>query len=336
MKTVRCKFWNWCSSVSSATGTNFFWIAVIALSCALAGCSQNPGQGGSGASGAGGEKMFQPARGEFSVMTYSLGGFAVEERNGAGHPTTFKPDAEVQAECAIIANASPDVLVCQDIGDGAAFQKLRDGLKSAGLDYPHAEQLVMAGETTHITLLSRFPIAAYEPVTNEVFTIAGESHRVEHGFLCADIQVNDGYQFKLVCVHLRSKRFVVTGQTEMRRNEARLLNKIVRHFLHDKPDLNLLVVGDLSDSPKSAAVREVISGSGTPVLDDLRPADSLGAVWTHLLPAEDNYERWDYLLCSPGMLRETVAPKCRVVEDPLVLKASDHRPVVAVFHAQDL
>lgn len=334
MKTRRTRISAACRAARSAeiSSLSKFFAAVALL--ALAGCSRGPLAPGGTPSAARGGKNLRPARDEFSVMTYNLAGFAFTERNGSGRPAEFKPDAEVQAEFSIIAGAAPDVLVCQEIGDAAAFQKFRDGLKNAGLNLPHAEHLVIAGEATHLALLSRFPIVAHDFVTNEIFTIAGNQHTVEHGFLCADIQVNESYRFKIVAVHLRSKKFVASGQTEMRRNEARLLNKTVRHFLRDKPGLNLLVAGDLSDSPKSAAIRTVIGEP--PVIADLCPADSDGAAWTHLVAAKNNCERNDFILCNSNMVREAVAEKWRVVEDSSGMKASDHRPVIAVFRAQDL
>jgi endonuclease/exonuclease/phosphatase family metal-dependent hydrolase len=280
------------------------------------------------------EREFKPVRGEFSVMTYNLQRFQYDDRNNDGQATEFKPDKEIRAQMAVIASVSPDVLACMEVGDAVAFQKLRESLKGVGLDYPHTEHLMREGSHTHLALLSRFPIVARLPITNEVYSIGTNTVPVQRGFLCVDIQVNDAYRFRLIAAHLKSKRFSTLGQTEMRRNEARLLNKNVRRFLADDTNMNLVVVGDLNDTQNSSAIHEAI---GKPrVLTDLRPADAFGDTWTHLFYPEDAYERIDYVLCSPGMAREVVTGKCHVVRNKLTYEASDHRPVVAVFHAQDL
>jgi hypothetical protein len=120
-------------------------------------------------------------------------------------------------------------------------------------------------------VLSRFPIVARNPITNETYSIGSEELSVQRGFLNVDIQVNPEYRFRLLVAHLKSKLYNPLGQTEMRRNEARLLNKHVRRMLNRNADLNLVVVGDMNDTITSAALRELIGSP--PYLMDLRPAD---------------------------------------------------------------
>lgn len=285
-------------------------------------------------SGATLEKAFKPGPGEFSVMTYNLYRFQYDDRDRDGQENDFKPDSEIRAQMAVIAAVSPDVIACMEMGTGPAFQKFREALKGAGLDYPHAEHVVQADSHTHLALVSRLPIVARMPITNEVYSIGTNTVPVQRGFLCVDIKVNDGYTFRLMAAHLKSKRFSAMGQTEMRRNEGRLLNKNARHFLADDTNLNLIVVGDFNDTQDSAAIREVIGKP--PVLKDLRPADAFGDTWTHIFYPEDSYSRIDYMLCSPGMFREVVTGKCHVVRHEMTRTASDHRPVVSVFRAQNL
>jgi len=116
----------------------------------------------------------------------------------------------------------------------------------------------------------------------------------------------------------------------MRRNEARLLTKIVREILARTPGVNLLVAGDLNDDYNSAPLREVTGRRGGE-LTDLRPLDFAGDAWTCFESATDSFSRFDYFLVSKGMLPEVVRAQTRVVRDPLTYEASDHRPVVAVF-----
>jgi endonuclease/exonuclease/phosphatase family metal-dependent hydrolase len=235
---------------------------------------------------------------------------------------------------ALIAKERPDVLSVQEMGDAAVFAQFREELRAAGLDYPYAELLPRGRVEINLAVLSRFPIVAVQHHTNEWYSIGEAKVPVARGFLAVEIQVNPAYRFRLLTAHLKSKVYSHLGQTEMRRNEARLLNKVIRSILDKNPAENLLVAGDFNDDCNSAPLRE-ISGKRGGEMTDLRPADSAGDVWTYFYSAIDGYSRIDYFFVSEGMLPETVREQTRVVRDPLTYKASDHRPVVAVFRADD-
>lgn len=278
-------------------------------------------------------ERFAPAPDEFTVMTYNLYRFSYEDRDRDGQKDNFKPEEQVRAVIDVIRNANPDVLAVEEIGDADSFPILQKRLAAAGLSYPHAEYLMMPEATVGLAVLSRFPIVARNPITNETYTIASEELPVQRGFLSVDIQVNKDYRFRLIVAHLKSKLFHPLGQTEMRRNEARLLNKHVRRMLNRNPNLNLVVLGDMNDNITSAALRELV---GTPpYLVDLRPSDAVGDIWSHFWDFQESYERLDYIFVSEGMRPEVVAEKCHVVRDDAMHEASDHRPVVGVFKAAD-
>jgi endonuclease/exonuclease/phosphatase family metal-dependent hydrolase len=184
-----------------------------------------------------------------------------------------------------------------------------------------------------MAVLSRFPFASTQSRTNETYSIGEEKDiPVARGFIDLTIKVNPDTTLHLMTAHLKSKVFHELGQTEMRRNEARLLGKLVRQTLKDDPDANLLVVGDLNDYPESRAVREVI-GIGTPLLTDLRPTDEVGDSWTYYRSSRDEYSRIDYMLASERLRQKLVPPKTRAVRHPSMNTASDHRPLIAVFDA---
>ena len=267
--------------------------------------------------------------GEFSVMTYNLYRFSYEDRDKDGQKDNFKPEEEITPLLELLKKNQPDVLAVEEMGDPASFAIFTQRVAAAGLDYPHQAYFIMPEATIGLAVLSRFPITERQPITNESYTIGSETMPVQRGFLNVEIEVNPGYRFRLLAAHLKSKRYHPLGQTEMRRNEARLLNKNVRRMLARNPDLNLVVVGDMNDNITSAPLRELIGNP--PNLFDLRPQDSVGDLWTHFWAYQESYERLDYILVSEGMKPEVVTEKCRVVRDPLTLLASDHRPVLAVF-----
>jgi endonuclease/exonuclease/phosphatase family metal-dependent hydrolase len=275
----------------------------------------------------------RPADDEFSVMTYNLWRFSYEDRDKDGQKDNFKPEEQIAALVAVVTNARPDVLAVQEIGDGDSFEILRRRLREAGMDLPHTEYFILPHSTVGLALLSRFPIVDRRNITNETHTLGGEELPVQRGFLVVDIQVNPKYRFRLFNAHLKSKLFHPLGQTEMRRNEARLLNKHVRRAIDRSENLNVVVVGDMNDRITSSPLRELI---GRPrYLNDLRPRDFTGDYWTHLWEFNEEYSRIDYILVNDAMKPEAVAEKCYVARDPQGRLASDHRPIIAIFKAAD-
>jgi len=268
----------------------------------------------------------------FSVMTYNLHQYALMDRDGGGEADDPKPEVEQKAVVALIAKERPDVLVVQEMGDEIIFGQFREALRAAGLNLPCAELLRRGQIEANLAVLSRFPIVSVQHHTNDWYSIGPAKVPVARGFLDVTIQVNPQYQFRLLGAHLKSKVHSPLGQTEMRRNEARLLNKNVRAILKENPGVNLLVVGDMNDDYQSAPLREVAGRRGGE-LADLRPVDSVGDAWTCFRDYVDEYSRLDYLFVSEGMLPEVVKKQTRVVRDPLTSRASDHRPVIGVFRA---
>ena len=275
-----------------------------------------------------------PAAGEFSVMSYNLGRYSLADRDGDGQKNDPKPSGEREALIQLISAARPDVLAVQEIGSPSVFEEFRYALRNAGLDYEHTEYLQRGQSEINLAVLSRFPIISRSPHTDDTYTIGDADIPVLRGFLDVEIQANPGYKFRLIGAHLKSKVFHALGQTEMRRNEARLLNKHVRRLLKDSPDENLIVLGDLNDTYRSAPLREVMGGKEE-YLHDVRPRDESDNVWTHFSPDIDQYDRIDYTLVSRGMQPEVVIGKTRVLSDPRTYRASDHRPLVVVIRGTE-
>jgi len=268
----------------------------------------------------------------FSVMTYNVHQYALMDRDGGGAADDPKPQSEQDAVVALIAAERPDVIALQEMGGEIVFSRFQQALRNAGLNYPYAELLRRGRVEANLALLSRFPIVSVQHRTNDWYRIGSANVPVSRGFMDVTIQINPDYRFRLINAHLKSKVYSPLGQTEMRRNEARLLNKAVRGILDENPDVNLLVVGDMNDDYASAALREVAGRRGGE-LTDLRPIDSAGDAWTFFYGVTDTHSRFDYLFVSEGIKPEVIEERTRVVRDPLTYKASDHRPVIGVFQA---
>jgi endonuclease/exonuclease/phosphatase family metal-dependent hydrolase len=266
----------------------------------------------------------------FTVMTYNLGRYGLDDRDGDGQKNDPKPKEERDAVIAIIRKANPDVLAVQEMGSRAIFEEFRSDLKGAGLDYPHTEYLQRGRSEANMAVLSRFPIVARQSHTDDQYSIGPAEVPVGRGFIDIDIEVTPTYRFRLMAAHLKSKVFHSLGQTEMRRNEARLLNNHVRRALKENPDLNLIVVGDMNDSPNSAAFRE-LTGEKQKYLQDTRPVDMERNAWTFFDPTQDVYSRIDYILLSRGMWAEYLPESSYAMNDLQIYLASDHRPIIAAF-----
>jgi endonuclease/exonuclease/phosphatase family metal-dependent hydrolase len=282
----------------------------------------------------------------FRVAAYNVENY-LDQPSGTRRQKS--PEARAKIREGIRA-LKPDVIAFQEMGSVKALQELRASLKSEGLDYPHWEQVTGFDTNIHVALLSKFPIVARRPHTNDNYLLSGRRFRVSRGFVEADIKVNDRYEFTILSCHLKSKRPIPDAdEEEMRFEEARILREKVDARLKANPNANLVVLGDLNDTYNTKSVRAVI-GRGKTRLTDTRPAERNGdnqphpnnpryqprnVAWTHHYGVEDTYSRIDYILLSPGMAREWVTNETYVLTLPNWGIGSDHRPLVATFEAEN-
>jgi endonuclease/exonuclease/phosphatase family metal-dependent hydrolase len=249
-----------------------------------------------------------------------------------------------------ILKIKPDVLALQEVGRRAALDELVAVLKAKGLSYPHVEWVQGPDPAIHLVVLSRFPIEARRTHSEVQYLLDRQRFQVSRGFGEVTIRVNANYKFILLNAHLKSKRPVPrASQAAMRLNEARELRRIIEARLKADPNANILVAGDLNDTHDQPPIRTLL-GSKAPKLVDLRPFERNGdraphpqsakfiprrVAWTSFYWKEDSYSRFDYLIASPGMNRELRRAGTYVQAMADWGLASDHRPVVASFFAED-
>lgn len=244
---------------------------------------------------------------------------------------------------------NPDVLAVMEMGDAASFEAFRQSLKSVGLDLPHTEYVRGWDTNIHVAVLSKFPFTARRSHTNETYLLGGRRLSMSRGIADVEVTTSGGYKFSVLAVHLKSRRTVAEAdEAEMRLEEAKILRRIVDERLAANPRENLLVLGDFNDTYDSPSVKAIV-GRGATQLVDTRPAERNGdnlpnsnprwfprnIAWTHFYGKEDTYSRIDYILLSPGMNRELVRDGTYVLASPNWGLASDHRPVLATFIAED-
>jgi endonuclease/exonuclease/phosphatase family metal-dependent hydrolase len=283
----------------------------------------------------------------FRVATYNL-------ENYLDQPTETRREAKSEAAKkqvrANIIALKPDVIALEEVGQLSALKELQGSLKADGLNLPHMEFVQGWDTNIHVCVLSRFPIVASHPHTNDTFLLSGKRFNVGRGFSEVEIQVTPEYKFTLIGAHLKSRRPIsAADEAEMRLEEAKLLREKVDACLASDPGANVLVCGDFNDSYDTASVKAVV-GIGKHKLVDTRPAERNGddqpnptnphwsprnVTWTHYFGKEDTYSRIDYILLSPGMAREWVKEETCVLSIANWGIGSDHRPIVAAFSTEN-
>lgn len=277
---------------------------------------------------------------QFSVATYNLENYLDGSVPGR---TAKTAEGKARVRDTLLA-VRADVVALQEVGGTNALLELRAGLRAAGLDYPHWEHVRGHDTNIHVAVLSRFPITARRPHTEDSFLLQGRRFRVSRGFAEVDLQVAPEFQVTLLVAHLKSKRPVPgADEAELRAAEALLLREKIDARLKARPDAALLVAGDFNDTRDAKPVRTLI-GRGRAALVDLRPEEAArpapdaplrrtaaNVTWTYHYNREDTYSRFDYLLASRALAERLVPGQTCVLALPWWREASDHRPVVATF-----
>jgi len=275
---------------------------------------------------------------------------AYNVENYLDQPTESRPHVKSDGAKAKIREsihaANPDVLALEEMGTTNALLELRTALKTDGLDYPFWEFIQGFDTNIHVAVLSRLPIVARHPHTNDSFLLDGRRFRVSRGFAELQIQTGKNDTFTLIAAHLKSRRpSPEADEAEQRLEEAKILRGIVDQHFRADPDAKIIVLGDFNDVKNSASTREVI-GQGRFKLNDTRPAERTGdtapnpnprfepraITWTHYYGLEDTYSRIDYILLSPAMARDWLPNETYIPTIPNWGLGSDHRPVVAGFN----
>ena len=278
----------------------------------------------------------------FRVATYNVENYLDQPTESRPQPKSAAARAKVRES---IHTLNPDVLALEEMGSLSALLELRSSLKAEGLDFPYWE--LVSGEDTnvHVAVLSKLPIIARRPHTNEMFLLDGRRFRVSRGFAELDIRATPEFTFTLIAAHLKSRRAVPEAdEADQRLQEAKLLRRIVDKDLAAHPNARLIVLGDFNDTKNSDPIKEII-GRGRFKLADTRPAERNGdnapaenawfeprnITWTHYYGKEDSYSRIDYILLSPAMAQAWDKNETYVLTLPNWGVASDHRPIIASF-----
>jgi endonuclease/exonuclease/phosphatase family metal-dependent hydrolase len=279
----------------------------------------------------------------FRLATFNVENY-LDASSGSRHAKS--PAAQAKVRDCILA-LKPDVIALQEMGATNALLDLQSKLKSSGLDLPFWDEITGFDTNIHLAVLSRFPIVARRPHTNENFLLDGRRFLVSRGFTELDLQVNPQFTFTLIAAHLKSRRpSAIADEEEWRYEEAAALRRVIdARFAQDSAQ-NLAVLGDFNDMQDSKPVRAIM-GRGTTRLFDTRPAERNGdddasadggrkprrITWTHYYAQDDVYSRIDYILLGRGLQTRWLKDETYILSTPDWGLASDHRALVAGFVA---
>ena len=278
----------------------------------------------------------------FRVATYNVENYLDQPTESRQFVKSVEARAKVRES---IRAANPDVLALEEMGTTNALLELRASLKAEGCDFPYWDWVQGFDTNIHVAVLSKLPIVARHPHSNENFLLDGRRFYVSRGFAEVEIQAATNFTFDLIAAHLKSRRpSPVADEAEQRLQEAKVLRGIVDARLQGNPDADIIVLGDLNDVKDSPSTKEVI-GRGRFKLIDTRPAERNGddappgkpwydpatITWTHFYGKEDTYGRIDYILLSPAMKSHWEKSGTYIPRVPNWGVGSDHRPIVAAF-----
>lgn len=244
-----------------------------------------------------------------------------------------KSELEKRAVIQTIAAIKPDILGLSEIGTAADLAEIQERLKAEGIVLPHSEVAQGGDPTRRLGLLSRFPILSRQSLEKLEYNLDGRIMPMQRGILDVTLALREDFSLRCLGVHFKSKREVSEGdQSLMRRHEAHLLRRHIDDILGKEPNTRLLAYGDFNEYRNEAAIKEVQgSRTGLNYMEDLRPADSHGELWTHYWAVADLYSRIDYLFVSRALKPAVVRQGTYVHRSPDFETASDHRPVVTTL-----
>ncbi len=264
---------------------------------------------------------------EIRVMSYNVFNFMALKQ------PQIKSLESRQTVINIIDSVNPDIMLLVEIGDEAAVEEIRQALAQKGKTYPFASTVNGYDHERHLAVLAKIkPVSVNHDVTS-AYNLKGRRIRVRRGFAHCTFEWRNGYRLHLLGAHLKSKCFHALGQTDMRRYEARQLRYLFNDLLKQEPEANILVMGDMNDTPDASPISELCGRryKTTRQLYDLRPVDKHTMSWTHLWDVADSYTRIDYAMASYFLLPEIDFKKNTIPLFPEWNLASDHRPIVVTL-----
>lgn len=269
---------------------------------------------------------------ELRIATYNVKNYLVMDRlvGSLWRPAYPKPESEKMVVREIIKQASPDILVLQEMGSIDFLEELRSDLNRDGVHYDYAVHMKGADPGRHVAVLSKRAPHGVVKHGGLDFKYFEGREVVKRGLLELAFELDDGQEFKLFAVHLKSRYTEVEedeGSSLRRVREAEACRDQIIKRTQELGVDHYLIVGDFNDHPASAPLRRFYR-RGDFVIGELVPAaDSRGEVWTYYYEKEARYEAVDGFIASPAIQSRISAGRAQIVDRAGALSGSDHRMV---------
>lgn len=276
----------------------------------------------------------------FTLATYNLANYNLTDRQieGAFLASYPKPEAEKTALRKVIHRINADVLAVQEIGGAEFLYELQRDLRREGLVYDEAIVLDAVDDQRKVGVLSRRPLTHVGRHTDLDFKYFSGRELVKRGMLEVRFNTRAG-EVALFVVHLKSRLTERRDdpQASLRRGrEATAARNRILSLFPEPESARFIIAGDFNEGPMHRPVR-AFSRIGERAISSLVPAaDSRDETWTHRYRRNDEYSRVDFVMVSAPLRRWVRDGAGRVWDDPSVLRASDHRPVVVTFDVPDV
>ena len=103
----------------------------------------------------------------FRVATYNVENYLDQPTESRHSVKSAEAKAKIRES---IKAMNPDVIALEEMGTTNALLELRASLKADGLDFPFWEHIQSFDTNIHVAVLSRLPIVARRPHTNELIS----------------------------------------------------------------------------------------------------------------------------------------------------------------------
>lgn len=273
------------------------------------------------------------------VASYNVQNYLTTDRrvDGKSEKSAPKPESEIAALIDVLKEINPDILGIIEMGDEAMLADFQTRLKAGGIDFPFKEWVKGADRARHVALLSKYPIVSRQSRDEVPFELNGVPTRIGRGILDVTVRPEEGFDLRLVGVHLKSRRQVPEfDETAMRAKEAWFVRQHLDEILYKNPKENLLLFGDFNDTKNEYAVKELIGPSKSPgYMKDVFLMDDRGQRWTYFWSVADIYSRIDFFLASRALTPRINKERSGISSSRVWFKASDHRAIFVTIKVSD-
>lgn len=273
------------------------------------------------------------------VASYNVQNYLTTDRrvDGKSEKSAPKPESEIAALIDVLKEINPDILGVIEMGDEAMLADFQSRLKASGIDFPFHEWVKGADKARHVALLSKYPIVSRQSRDDVPFELNGVPTRIGRGILDVTVRPEEGFDLRLVGVHLKSRRQVPEfEESAMRAKEAWFVRQHLDEILEKNPKENLLLFGDFNDTKNEYPVKELIGSAKSPgYMKDVFLMDDRGQRWTYFWSVSDIYSRIDLFLASRALTPRIDKERSGVSSSRVWFKASDHRAIFVTIEVSE-